>query len=297
MLHLRRPPTKTYVDTFTDSRRWAAVKPRAGDIIVTTPPKSGTTWTQGILAMLIAEDPEVDAQTSFKSPWIDFSMRPIDEVIARIEAQTHRRHLKSHTPLDGLPFWDAVHYITVYRHPIDVYFSFRKHAFNQSETISKSFFPPEYFSDDPAEGFAVFLTGDFQDAASLSAIVEHYKCTLAHERRQNLLRLHYADMLQNLAKAVESIAGHAQLTPTSDLLNRVTDAARFENMQANAHRFTPSAGTGNWKNDSAFFDSASSNKWEGRLRQPDLVAYAARMDALLSPAERMWLEHGGLTGA
>lgn len=44
------PPRRTYTDAVTDSTRWAAFVPREGDIVVSTPPKSGTTWTQGILA-------------------------------------------------------------------------------------------------------------------------------------------------------------------------------------------------------------------------------------------------------
>ena len=62
------PARRAYTDSVSDSSRWDAFVPRVGDIVVSTPPKSGTTWTQGILAMLIAGDPEVDAQTSMKSP-------------------------------------------------------------------------------------------------------------------------------------------------------------------------------------------------------------------------------------
>jgi aryl sulfotransferase len=54
-------------------------------------PKSGTTWLQGILAMLIAGDAEVDAQTSMKSAWIDINIRPVEDVMARLAASTTRR--------------------------------------------------------------------------------------------------------------------------------------------------------------------------------------------------------------
>lgn len=120
------PALRDYKDTLTDSRRWGAFTPRDGDIVVSTPPKCGTTWTQAILAMLITGDPLVDAQTSMKSPWIDISFRDVAEVMARLEAQEHRRQVKTHTPFDGVPYWPQMRYITVYRHPIDVHFSFSK---------------------------------------------------------------------------------------------------------------------------------------------------------------------------
>lgn len=294
MLKPTRPAARSFSGNFTDGARWNAFQPRIGDIVVTTPPKSGTTWTQSILALLISGDPHVDAETSMKSPWIDFSIRDLDEVMGRLNAQTHRRHVKSHTPLDGIPMWDDLRYITVYRHPIDVYFSFRKHAANQIKEISQAFFPKEYFSQDPSEGFGVFLTGDFVEAASLSSIVDHYRTTRAMEPADNLLRLHYADMLRDLPATFARISAHISITHPPALMQHLIQAATFDNMKANAHRFTPSAGQGIWSNDADFFDSASSNKWEGKLSEAELAAYDARMSDLLPGDDRRWLEWGSI---
>ncbi len=294
MLHSPRPASKKYIGNFSDSERWDAFTPRAGDIVVCTPPKSGTTWTQGVLALLISGDPEVDANTSMKSPWIDMNQRVLSEVIARLEAQDHRRQVKTHTPLDGIPLWPDLHYISVYRHPIDVYFSYRKHAWNQIETISRAFFPSEYFSDNPSDGFRVFLEGDYVEAASLHAIVDHYRCTLAHEPCENIVRLHYADMLRDLSGTFDIISSHVGISHPPDVMAKLVDAATFASMKENAHRFTPSAGQGTWKNDAAFFDSASSNKWVGKLSDAEIAAYNARMSDLLTPDERRWLEFGSV---
>jgi aryl sulfotransferase len=72
----------------------------------------------------------------------------------------------------------------------------------------------------------------------------------------------------------------------------LVDAATFDSMKSNAARFTPSAGQAFWQNDAAFFDSATSNKWEGKLTEADLAAYDARMVDLLTAEERRWLEWG-----
>lgn len=294
MLQTPRPASKKYMGKFTDAARWDGFTPRAGDVVVVTPPKSGTTWTQGILALLISGDPGVDAETSMKSPWIDFNLRELDGVMARLEAQDHRRQVKTHTPLDGIPVWPDLRYITVYRHPIDVYFSFRKHAWNQKVEISETFFPAEYFSEDPSDGFRVFLEGDYVEAASLQAIVDHYRCTLVQEPAENIIRLHYADMLRNLTGAFDRIAAHVGITHAPDVMAKLVKTATFASMKENAHRFTPSAGQGNWKDDAGFFDSASSNKWVGKLTDAKIAAYDDRMADLLPPDQRRWLEFGSV---
>ena len=259
--------------------------------MVATPPKSGTTWTQAILALLISGDPEVDAQTSMKSPWIDMPLRDLAEVMARLDAQQHRRQVKTHTPLDGIPLWPGLRYITVYRHPIDVHFSMRKHVSNMAPELATGLMP-----QDAGEAFEAFLHGDNMDSACLSSIVQHYRMTLAREPREPLLRLHYADMLRDLPGNVARIAAHVGLSHPPELMSRLVEAATFDSMKANAARFTPSAGQGFWRNDAGFFDSATSNKWQGRLNDAQLAAYDARIAELMGPDDREWLEWGSNAG-
>lgn len=280
------PARRTYTDAITDSTRWAAFVARAGDIVVSTPPKSGTTWMQGILAMLIAGDPEVDAQTSMRSPWIDINIRDLGEVMARLEAQAHRRQVKTHTPFDGIPYWSEVRYVTVYRHPIDVHFSYRKHLANMARDMGQAALP-----DNPSESFRDFLN-ETVDHRGLKPLLDHYRCTLARAPCENLIRLHYSDMLRDLPGAVAKVAEHVGTSVSPDVMPAIAQAATFDNMKANAARFTPSAGQGFWKADAGFFDSATSRKWEGVLSDDDLAAYDAMMDAALPAGERAWLEWG-----
>ena len=60
-----KPPlpqrTHRYKNMMVDSGRWDSFKPRDGDIIISTPPKAGTTWTQMICALLIFQKTDSDA--------------------------------------------------------------------------------------------------------------------------------------------------------------------------------------------------------------------------------------------
>ncbi len=287
MIKEPRLPTQHYEGKITDSSRWNAFEPRVDDIVVTTPPKSGTTWLQGILALLISGDPNVDADVTNNAPWFDITVRDLDEVIAKLNAQTHRRQIKTHSPLDGIPIWPDLRYISIYRHPIDVHFSFRKHLENMTEDVLGDVYP-----DDISAGFRIFVEGDHFDGTSLSTIISHYRSSLQAEPLGNLLRLHYADMRRDLAGGIARIAAHVGISHPDNVTAKLVQAAGFKNMKANADRFAVAAGNGFWRNDSDFFDSGTSNKWIGILSEDDLAAYDARMSELLEPEERRWLEWG-----
>src|SRR6185369_12165293 len=121
---------RRYKATVYDSSRWEGFELRPGDIIISTPPKCGTTWTQMICALLVLQEPELPLPLDTLSPWIDMVTRARTEVFADLEAQTHRRFIKTHTPLDGIPNDPAVSYICVGRDPRDVALSIDRHIDN-----------------------------------------------------------------------------------------------------------------------------------------------------------------------
>jgi len=286
-------PKSSYSGMLTNSKQWRYYTPRFGDVVVATPPKSGTTWVQAILALLFSGDPLIAANPSVNAPWFDNKLSDMDEIVEHLEAQTGRRHVKTHTPLDGIPIWDELRYITAYRHPIDVHFSARKHVANYSsefaEEIGVSY---DNFPKDPRDSFRVFIEGNDLDHGSLKTIVNHYLQCLALEPRENILRLHYADMKRDLASHVDKVALHIGVNHPHEVMERLVEAATFGNMKANAGRFAPVGGVEFWRNDAGFFDSATSNKWEGILTDDDLAIYDAAVSELLEPDQRNWLEWG-----
>lgn len=287
MIGAPEAPSSDYVDSIADSRLWKRFDPRAGDIVIVTPPKSGTTWMQAIVAMLISANPEVRANISDNSPWVDALRDRFDAVMARLAVVTDRRHLKTHTPLDGIPFWADLQYVCVYRHPVDVYFSWRKHHSNMLADFNDM---PAF--DDPREGFRDYLERSFQGTAAptLGSVIHHYKSAMEQRHRPNVLLVHYADLSRNLAGEMARVARFLGVILPPDVMEPLVAAAGFAKMKARADRFAPNAGKGTWKSDEAFFDSATSRKWTGILAEDDLVAYRKLASEALAPEALAWLE-------
>src|SRR5260370_38636148 len=79
---------------------------RGDDLVICTPPKCGTTWTQMICAQLVLQNPILGSHLDVLSPWLDMLTRSREDVVSDLDAQTHRRVIKTHTPLGGDPFHD-----------------------------------------------------------------------------------------------------------------------------------------------------------------------------------------------
>ena len=118
-----------------DSTRWSAYNHRPGDIIVSTSYKTGTTWMQTIVANLLYQDGEMPAPVTVMAPWLDMSLPPLEEIVQGLEAQTGRRALKTHLPLDGLPYFDTARYIVVGRDIRDVFMSIWNHHSGYTDEI------------------------------------------------------------------------------------------------------------------------------------------------------------------
>lgn len=287
------PARSVYRGTITDPDRWAVWMPRVGDILVCTPPKCGTTWTQAILASLVHGGPDLPEKLGVLSPWVDADLGvPVEEVTAALAQQKGRRVVKTHTPADGFPVWDGVTVIAVYRHPLDAFFSLRKHIANRA-TIG----PDHPMAGPLPDAFSSYLHGtvDTQDFErdSLAALVLHYTRATQGDCPPNLTLFHYADMLRAPRQAIAEMAEAIGIAPDPALIEAVTAATAIGTMRAQAAQYTPVAGTGFWKSDAGFFDAGRSGGWEDELSSEQIAQYEVRLAELLPDTKaRQWLESG-----
>ena len=82
-------PTRRRNHVNDDSRRWERFVARPDDIFISSPPKSGTTWTQGIVGSLLWPYGDAPAAAFDLAPWLDARVGPVDDILAM---------------LDGLPY-------------------------------------------------------------------------------------------------------------------------------------------------------------------------------------------------
>tara|TARA_R110002020_G_scaffold37872_8_gene114257 strand:- start:3524 stop:4405 length:882 start_codon:yes stop_codon:yes gene_type:complete len=284
---------KLYLGPLTDNRRWDSVVLRPDDVVVVSPPKSGTTWMQTIIALLLSGDAGVETDLANKMPWVDIRVRDMTDLSERLEAMHCRRSMKTHTPLDGLPIDRRAQYISVFRHPLDVHFSFREHVRNLGLPVFDAWYP----RDDPdGIAFRRFLDGGPEgfdgDLAPLAHILRHFETAKALSDRPNVSLFHYADMKTDLPGTFARLSDLLGVPHSASVMEQLVHAASFDNMKTNADRYSPLADGAPSKLKSDFFHSGSSGKWHGNLTDAELAAYDAKMDRFLSPDDRAWLEHG-----
>src|SRR3954451_3046742 len=290
-----QPPRTRYRSIVADSGRWDDFDFRAGDVVISTPPKCGTTWTQMLCALLIFDGPEFYAPLSRISPWLDMSLYSPDEVAATLAAQEHRRFIKTHTPLDGIPYDERATYICVGRDPRDAYVSWTHHMANMNlDVLIKAreaavgladigdfdLTIREY--DDPVERFLAWVDND-SDFSTLRAAVHHYETFWDDRRLPNTAMFHYADYQRDLPGQMRRLADLLEIDRSDERLEQLAAAASFAQMKQRAAEVAPNAHHEVWHSTSEFFHRGESGQWHDILDQAAVAHYERRLAALAPP--------------
>jgi hypothetical protein len=300
-----------YRTMIADNIRWDGFVFRDDDIVISTPPKCGTTWTQMICALLILQDPHLPCPLTDLSPWLDVQTARLDDVTALLDAQTHRRFIKTHTPLDGLPVDERVTYIGVARDPRDAWISWDNHMQNLNLPVVVQ----ARIDAVGLEGIDDLLAGrlpDIPEAAqdrfwlwaddgapleeslgNLHGLLHHVTTFWDHRTDGNVVLLHYSDMQADLEGEMRRLASRLGIEVAEDLWPLLVEAATFDEMRAHADTLAPQVKIpGFWNDTGNFFHNGSSGQWRDLLDDAGLVRYQQRVAALAAPDVVAWA-HGG----
>ena len=264
-----------------------------------------------ICALLVFQRAELPAPLTTLSPWLDMRVRPVGEVVARLEAQRHRRFVKTHTPLDGIPYDPRVTYLTVGRDPRDVAVSLRHQGTNLRRDVVRRLVattdgtppPSDATGSGPAVDERTFFrrwvdddTSPHRDLDSLRGVAWQQSRAWERRDRANVELVHYADLTRDLAGEMRRLADRLAIEVPERVWPRLVEAATFERMRQRSTDLVPDERLGIMHSHAAFFRRGESGGWRTVLTDADLARYDERLAALAPPDSTAgwlrWLHHG-----
>jgi hypothetical protein len=295
-------PAVRYRTFIMDSARWEDVPLHDGDIIISAPAKCGTTWMQTICALLIFQTSQLPRPLDELSIWVDMLLRSREDLASAVTGMRHRRFLKTHTPLDGLPFDERVTYVCVGRDPRDTAISWDNHVANCDFEVLRGLrvaavgtegldrlpapgAPPE----SPRDRFWAWADTD-DLVIGLPAMLRHLTGFWQVRDRPNVVLVHYDDLKADLAGQMRRLAGRLGLDVPERRWPELVRAAGFDSMRGNATQLAPDVKT--WRDPDRFFHRGTSGQWRDLLDADDLRRYADRVAAIADPDLAAWAHQG-----
>ena len=226
-------------DTIQQQIEW-----RDGDIVVSVPPKSGTTWTMNIVHQLRSGGDPAFADIYAEVPWLEIVPGPdcaLDDLVAAFDAmpRDRRRAFKSHAAPPTLPFQrhgagPDVRYVVVARNPDEAVASFR--PFIQAH--SDAWFDLWHVPKDALVGpdFETFFAG-IGSHAIVPMIFGLMASWWSLRNEPNVLLVHYADLKREPESSIRRIADFLDFDVSDAQWPAILDYTSFSWMKAHEDKF------------------------------------------------------------
>lgn len=290
--------TREYRSYLFNSLNWDLVAPRDGDVVISTSYKSGTTWMQNIVLQMLFRGQRVPAVADV-SPWVD-KVHANPSVLAKLlEAQTHRRVMKSHLPLDGAPYHAGTRYIVCVRDARDVFMSLWNHlsemtpaAIEALSELPTRIGPPMPAIEPNIHAFwASWINRGWFPGESEgyphSANMAHTQSWWNFRHLPNILFVHFADLLADPAAEISRVAAHLGLSLSEDEVRAVVMATSFAALRENAASSGPVPVEGAnmiWTEGlKTFFFKGTNGRWRDVLSPVELRMYEKAKRRVLTP--------------
>ncbi len=276
---------------------WNDFKFRDDDIVVSTYGKSGTTWTQQIIAQLLFNgDPDVPV--SDLSPWVDMRVPPKDVKIQGLEAQTNRRFMKTHLPVDALVFSPKAKYLYIGRDGRDVVWSMYNHHANGNALwysllndtpglIGPRLGPP---SDSVHKYFLEWLD---KDGFPWWPFWENVRSWWNVRNLPNVKLVHFNDLKSDLPGQMRAIASFLQITIDEKNWPAMLEHCSFEYMKNHGDNIAPLGGAVFEGGSKTFINKGSNGRWRDVLTAEECKRYEETARRELGEECARWLMAGG----
>jgi aryl sulfotransferase len=289
---------RTLINALMDSTRWNEFPFRSGDVVVGTWAKSGTTWTQQIVSQLIFDGAEGVAAADI-APWVDMRIIPFDDMMKQLDAQTHRRCLKTHLPADALPFSPGAKYLYIGRDGRDVYWSWYNHLVRMLPPLYEAFNNPPGLPHQPLvrpDGdvrahFNAWLAGDGYSAETFWPHVQSW-----WDRRDapNVLLVHFANLKSDMEREIRRIAEFLEIEVDHGKWPVILEHCSFDYMKKNADTLSE-MGRGLFEGGlTNFIYKGTNGRWRDVLSRDEIENYERAARENLTPDCAHWLATGEL---
>jgi aryl sulfotransferase len=290
--------TREFHNHHFDSTIWNDLQFRDDDIVIATYAKSGTTWMQQILAQLIFEGAE-DLETAEMSPWLDLRVPPKEIKLPMVEAQTHRRFLKTHLPVDALVFSEKARYIYVGRDGRDIVWSMYNHHAKANDAWYDALNntpgrvgPP--IERPPESVLQYFNEWMEQDGHPWWPFWENVRSWWAVRDLPNVMLLHFNELKADMPGTIRRIAAFLDIPIAEDKWETILRHCSFEYMKEHGTRAVPLGGAF-WVGGSATFIYKGTNgRWRDKLSADEIRRYEERARQELGDACAQWVATGEL---
>jgi len=279
-----------------DSTIWNDLKFRDDDIVIATYAKSGTTWMQQIVAQLMF-DGDPDISVAEMSPWVDLRVPPKDVKLPLLEAQTHRRFMKTHLPVDAIRFCPKARYLYIGRDGRDVVWSMYNHHVNANQTwydalndtpgrVGPPIEPPP---DDIRQYWREWLD---RDGHPFWPFWENIRSWWAVRDLPNVKFIHFANLKHDMAREIRAIATFLDIPIKESRWEAILNHCSFEWMKKNATKSVPLGGAFWDAGAEVFINKGVNGRWSDTLSPEEVDAYQTRSRTELGDECAHWLATG-----
>jgi len=279
-----------------DSTIWNDFRFRDDDIIISTYAKSGTTWMQQIIGQLLFDGaPDVDVGDI--SPWMDLRVPPKEIKLPMVEAQTHRRFLKTHLPVDALVFSPQAKYVYIGRDGRDVVWSMYNHHAGANalwyEVLNDTpgrVGPP--IEPPPADIAVYWRDWMDRDGHPFWPFWENVRSWWAIRDLPNVLFVHFDALKRDMPGEMRRIAAFLDLPIKEGAWPTIVEHCGFDWMKRHADLSAPLNGALWEGGGKTFIHKGVNGRWRDTLTPADCAEYEARAERELGAACARWLATG-----
>jgi len=281
-----------------DSTIWDDFAMRDDDIVIATYAKSGTTWMQQIVAQLLFDGRE-GLEVADMSPWLDLRVPPREVKLPPLEAQTHRRFIKTHLPVDALVYSPKAKYLYIARDGRDVVWSMYNHHANANDTWYEALNdtpgrvgPP--IEKPPADVRKYFLDWLDRDGHPFWPFWENVASWWAIRDLPNLYTVHFEDLKRDMPGEIRRIAAFLEIPIDETRWPKILEHCSFDYMKRHATKSVPLGGAFWDGGAETFVHRGVNGRWRDTLTAEDCARYERTAQERLGVACAAWLTSGRL---